>query len=454
MANARHRPVEALTEFLPSLEYDDLPPEAVRRVERIFVDTVGVAIAGTSEGAGSTAADTMDALGPTDRGPATVIGRDWTATAPEAAFVNGTAAHGLDFDDVADPMSNHPSTTMVPALLAAGETVDASGPDLISAYVAGYETQYYLAGPILPAHYEVGWHATSTLGTLGTTAAVATLLDLSAAETRHALNIAASMPSGLKRNFGSDTKPMHAGMAARAGATAALLAGEGFTADADAIATDRGFLDLYTRPDGFDPDALSPLGEPLGIAESGVHVKKYPCCYFTHTTIETASRLREEVGLEADEVESVTVRMSQGAHDALHHEDPSTGLEAKFSMHYCVAAALATDRVDLATFDDGHVDDPDVQAVRRWVSFELDASRPYTSHETSLTVETRDGEVYERALADPPGTADDPLSAAELEAKFHRCATRQFEESRAERAHELLDDLRTVSSVEAVAEVL
>lgn len=454
MAEATHRPVDELARFVPRLEHGDLPEDVVRLVERIFVDTVGVAIAGAAEGSGQTTAEAFGALGPADRGPATIIGHDWQGTAPEAAFVNGTAAHGLDYDDVAEPMSNHPSTTMVPALLAVGESIGASGEDLIAAYVAGYETQYYLAAPIMSAHYEVGWHATSTLGTLGTATAVANLIDLAVDETRHALNIAASEASGLKRNFGSDTKPMHAGMAARSGVTAALLAADGFTADHDAIAADRGFLDLYTRPEGFDLSALPALGEQLGIAEAGVHVKKYPCCYFTHTTIEAASRLREEQGLAPENVAAVTVTMSQGAHDALHHQDPETGLEGKFSMHYCVAAALATERVDLATFDDENVDHPDVQAVRERVSFELDTSRPYASHGTSLRVETRDGKTFERDLADPPGTADNPLSAAELEAKFRRCASRRFDEARVERAHPLLDDLRDLDDVSELTATL
>lgn len=447
MAEARPKPVDALAEFVPALEYDDLPSAVVRLVERCYVDTVGVTMAGAPEGPGEMSAAALGALGANDRGTATIVGHDWRGTPLEAAFVNGTAGHGLDFDDVAEPMSNHPSVTMVPALLAVGETVDATGRDLISAFVAGYETQYYLAAPIMPTHYEVGWHATATLGTFGATAGVANLLDLSVEQIRHALNIAASMPSGLKRNFGSDTKPMHAGMAARAGVTAALLAQEGFTADHDALGDDRGFLDLYTRPDGFDLDALPDLGDELGIATAGVHVKKYPCCYFTHTSIAAAAGIRDEHDLDPDDVASVTVAASQGAHDALHHRDPDTGLEAKFSMHYAVAAALATERVDLATFDDANVDAPDVQAVRERVTFDLDETLPYATHEATVRVETAGGQTYERTLSDPPGTADNPLSDAELREKFLSCATRRYGADRAETVHGTLDQLRSLADV-------
>lgn len=448
MAETRPRPVDALAEFVPALEYGDLPSAVVRLVERCYVDTVGVTIAGATEGSGEMSAAALGPLGADDRGTATIIGHDWRGTPLEAAFVNGTAGHGLDYDDVAEPMSNHPSVTMVPALLAVGEVVDATGRDLISAFVAGYETQYYLAAPIMPTHYEVGWHATATLGTFGATAGVANLLDLSVEQTRHALNIAASMPSGLKRNFGSDTKPMHAGMAARAGVTAALLAREGFTADHDAIGDDRGFLDLYTRPDGFDLDALPELGDDLGIATAGVHVKKYPCCYFTHTSIAAAAGIRDEHDLEPADIDSVTVTASQGAHDALHHRDPDTGLEGKFSMHYAVAAALATERVDLATFDDANVDDPAVQALRERISFELDESLPYATHEATVRVETAAGDTHERSRADPPGTADNPLSDDELREKFLSCATRRFDADRAATLHEALDGLRSLDDLD------
>lgn len=446
MAEARPRPVDALAEFVPALGYEELPDDVVRLVERCYVDTVGVTIAGAAEGSGEMSAAAIGALA-ADGGEATVVGHSRRTTPLGAAFVNGTAGHGLDFDDVAEPMSNHPSVTMVPALLAVGEAVDATGSDLITAFVAGYETQYYLAAPIMPTHYEVGWHATATLGTFGATAGAASLLALTVEQTRHALNIAASMPSGLKRNFGSDTKPMHAGMAARSGVTAALLAREGFSADHDAIGEDRGFLDLYTRPEGFDLDALPALGEDFGIETAGVHVKKYPCCYFTHTSIAAASAIRDEHDLAPGDIESVTVTASQGAHDALHHRDPDTGLEGKFSMHYAVAAALATDRVDLATFDDGNIDDPDVQAVRERVTFELDESLPYATHEATVRVETTGGETHERTLADPPGTADNPLSDAELRKKFLSCATRRYGTDRAERVHETLDELRSLSDV-------
>jgi 2-methylcitrate dehydratase PrpD len=450
----RDDPLEPLVQYISDATVEDLPPEAIRLAERCFVDTIGITVAGADQGAGLKAAEMGKTLGSDERGAASIIGHSWSATPPEAAFVNGTAGHGLDFDDVSEAMSNHPSVTTIPPLLAVGEQIGASGEDLLAAFVTGYETQYYLSAPINPTHYEAGWHATATLGTFSATATVANLLDLPADKTRHALNIAASMPGGLKRNFGTDTKPMHAGQAARCGVSAALLATEGFTANRDAFTGDKGFFDLYTRPGEPAKDAFPDVGEDLAFLSEGVNVKKYPCCYFIHTSIKSATDLREQHDLDSTDVESITVRASQGSHDALGHEDPETGLEAKFSMVYTVAAAIARGRIDLAVFDDENIDDPAVQRLRSRTSFELNPALPYASHEATVTVETKGGETHVRRVESPPGTADDPLSEAELENKFLMCVTRVVGADRAAEAYRACNTLRDRADIREVTALI
>ncbi len=434
-------PTAELASFIADMEFDDIPEEGVRLAERCFVDTVAVTLPGAMEGAGATAARTTKTAG--TAGPARLFCHDSDATLPDAAFVNATAGHGLDFDDVGDGMSGHPSVTMVAPILALGEAENASGEEMLAAFVAGFETQCYVAGPILPEHYEAGWHATATFGTFGAAAAIAHLLGADEEQTRNALNIAASMPAGLKRNFGTMTKPMHAGNAARSGVTAALLAVEEFTADPNAIGGDRGFYDLYgqTEPDF---DELFELGERWAIVEDGVNIKKFPCCYFTHSSIEAAARLAEEHDIRAADVESIHVVSSRGAKDTLNHEQADTGLQGKFSMHYTVGSAIARDRVGLSAFDDENVDHPDVQAVSEKVTFEADESLPYGSHRTTVTIETTDGGRHELTLEEPPGTHDDPLSEAELEEKFEMCAARALDDDAAANLYAELNDLRAV----------
>lgn len=446
----RRNPASELAPFITTLGYTDLPEEAARLAERCFVDTVGVTIAGAAADAGRLAATFSDRNGGTG-GPASLIGHGFTTTLTDAAFVNGTAGHALDFDDVSPATSGHPSVPMIAPLLAAGEATDATGRDLLAAFVAGFETQAALAAPLLPSHYEAGWHATATFGTFGTTAAVANLLDLDESATTHALNIAASMPAGLVRNFGSMTKPMHVGQAARSGLTAALLAAEGYTADPNAIGGNRGFFDRYAGADGVDWEAFSGPDDDLAFLIDGIHVKKYPCCYFTHASIAAAEELVQTHDIDPTEVKSVQVIAAEGAGDVLAHADPSTGLEGKFSMEYTIARAVATGRVGLAAFDDDEVSDSTVQRLRDRVTFNTDPERPYDWFGGTVTIDLADGQTVSKTREGPPGTHDDPLSDAELREKFVMCADTIGDSDAIAAAYDTLDSLRDHAVTEALA---
>ncbi|WP_244510191.1 MmgE/PrpD family protein [Natronobacterium texcoconense] len=439
-----------LAAFVADLSGDDVPDSGQRLAERAILDTVGVTLAGTATAAADAAFGTS-----LEEGETTVLGRDETRPLSDAVFANGTAGHALDFDDVAlAVMDGHPSVPMVAPLLAIGEREQASGSDLVTAFVAGFETQWHVAQPISPDHYEAGWHATSTVGVFGAAAAVANLLGLSKAETAHALNIAASMPAGLKRNFGSATKPIHAGQAARSGTTAALLAAEGATADSAAIAGDRGFFDLY-RGDGEGDDGtrVEP-GSEWAIVEDGIDVKRYPCCYYTHAAIHAAIGLAADHDVAPDEIDAIGVFASQGAADALHHDDPDTGLEAKFSMPYLIAHAVVHGDVELAAFDDERLEDRTVQSVRERVSLAVDEDRSYDSNGARVEITTRDGETYERNRDQPPGTHEDPLSIEQLHEKFRMCADRAVGDVDVEGALADLDSLRSVDDVSELLERL
>lgn len=433
-------PEARLGEFVADLEYEDLPEEGVDTVTRAVVDTVGVTLAGTTADAGRRAA-TAEGIDTDTAAVGELLGVEGTDRPEAAALRVGTASHALDYDDLSWAMDGHPSVALVPGLLALAPEAGASGRDLVAAYAAGFETACAVAGPVSPAHYETGWHATATFGTFGAAAAAANLLDLDAETTARALSIAASMPAGLKRNFGSMTKPLHAGLCARSGVTAARLAREGVTADPRAVTGDKGFWDLYGPEDA----AEFSVGGHWRLCEEGIHVKAYPCCYFTHSAIAAAAELGGEVDPEA--VESVAVTASQGAADALHHVDPETGLEAKFSMEYTVASGLVRDRVGLAAFERETIGDPTVQRVRERVDFAVDGSMPYDSHGAIVRVETANG-VHERTRTDPPGTYDDPLSEERFRAKFEECAGRVLEKRA---AANLYDTLSALSEVENLA---
>jgi 2-methylcitrate dehydratase PrpD len=376
-------PEATLSDFVASTTYEDIPGDARETIRRVFLDTVGVTLAGALDDAGATALAT-DGIDSETASAATVLGVGTERPPTRRALHSGTASHALDYDDLTWAMDGHPSVTLVPPLLVLAEEADAGGKDLITAFAVGFELECALAAPISPDHYEAGWHATATFGALGATAAAASLLDLSPAETSHALNTAASTPAGLKRNFGSMTKPLHAGLAARSGVTAARLAAIGFTADANAVSGNHGFWDLY-GPDECDDFAFA--ADEWVLVDRGIHIKYYPCCYFTHISIAGTQALVEEHDINPDDIERVHVRVSQGAADALHHSDPETGLEAKFSLEYTVASAAVRDRVGLGAFDDEGIRDAGVQRVRERVDYEVDDGLDYDSHEAVVRIE-------------------------------------------------------------------
>lgn len=435
-------PEESIAEFVTEVEYADLPEECVDTIIRAFVDTVGVTLAGSTEGAGRTVSESAG-IEPTDANVATLLGVDADVPADSAALRTGTAGHALDYDDLSWAMDGHPSVTLVPALLALTDEIDASGRDLITAYAVGFEVECAVAEPVSPDHYEAGWHATATFGTFGAAAAAAHLLDLNETEVARAVNIAASMPSGLKRNFGSMTKPLHAGLCSRSGVTASRLASDGFTADTAAISGQRGFWDLYGSA---DREQFS-IGDRWALREEGIHIKAYPCCYFTHTSIAAAQTLTDE-GVDPDDIERVSVTASPGAGDALHHSDPDTGLEGKFSMEYAVASAIVRERVGLSTFRDDAIDDPHVQQLRERVDFAVDDTLAYDSHEATVYIQTTD-DTYERHQENPPGTHDDPLTDDELRFKFEECAQTVLSEDETDRLYDVFSSLPTQTDVSA-----
>jgi len=433
-----HTLSEKLASFVSGVEPSMVPTSAFDVAERSFVDTVGVILAGRCEEA------TTIAQNLSEQDSVTLLsGHD----ADQAgAFVNAVSGHCLDYDDCYQGGAIHPSVTVIPALLSSSSP-EISGKKLLTAYVVGVEIQAHLGDILLPEHYMTGWHATSTLGTFGVAAAVATLLDLEQEEAEHALNIAASLPGGLKKNFGTTTKSVHAGQAARSGITAAVLASNGATADADAIGGTRGFVELY------DGDPSRSVTLPLesetdwAILDPGIQIKKYPCCNYTHSSIEGAVHLRDRLSVPPEKIEQVTVSVSKGAVETVTHEDPTTGLEAKFSFEYTVASALAKGTITLRSFRREAIDDPLTQQLRKKVKVEVDSDKSYESLSSEITIKTDDGEQVSTVVSHPPGHESNPLSETELRNKFRRCTTREYNGERAEELFEFLRSLRSRDSV-------
>jgi 2-methylcitrate dehydratase PrpD len=410
----------SLGAFVSGLDLAAVPPEALPVVRTGFADTIGTLIAGSVEEAPALLLKTLA----TPPGDATLYLTGPRVPAPEAALVNGTAAHALDFDDVA--LRGHPSTVLVPAILAEAEALGLGGAAMATAYVAGYEVWADLAGRDPEQHHDKGWHPTGIFGPIAAAAACASLRRLAPEPAAHAIALGASHSSGLVANFGTMTKPYHAGRAAQAGVMAARLAAAGFTASLDALEHPQGFL-AATSPKGtVDRNSPTRAGRDWQILRQGLSVKKYPLCFCTHRALDGILDLLRAEKVVAEEVETVAVSTGRRYATILRNARPQTGLEAKFSMQFAMASALVAGRAGLAELTDPFVQRTDIQALMARVRVEPedreDPRRPGAAPYDQVVVETRDGRRLESArIVDERGSPALPLAPDELWTKFEGC---------------------------------
>jgi len=439
---------QRLAEFVACTQSGAIPAEAREQARRAFLDTLGVTLAGCREDAGRIAAEIVREQGGVE--DSSVLGHCFGAPASEAALVNGTSAHALDFDDVSMSMRGHPSVPLVPAVLALGEKLESSGRDVIDAFIIGFEVECKIGRLVGAPHYGLGWHPTATFGSLGAAAACARLLRLDPDRTRMALGIAASMASGARRNFGSMTKPLHAGWAARSGIVAAQLAQRGFTADDEALEAPDGWLHAASGGAPVDSSPIGRLGAPWEIVSPGIGVKLYPCCYFTHLAIDAALELRPQVAPHFGEIESVRVSVSPGTMMVLRKEPPQTGLEGKFSMEYCVATALADGEVTLDSFTDEAVARPNIRDLTGRVRVTEDGPPSNAPIGGSAVVEIafRDRDpVTSPRVEVPRGDPQNPLSWAHLANKFRDCAKPVLDAEQIKRAIGLIETIDELPNI-------
>jgi 2-methylcitrate dehydratase PrpD len=427
------------------------PEAALDSAHRQFIDVIAVSIPGAEEPATRRVLETVARWG---GGGSTVIGANIALAAPWVALVNGTAAHALDFDDNFDPAKAHATAVLAPAILALGEQEGSSGADCLDAYIAGLQILGRTGQGVNPAHRNRGWHATATVGAIGATAACARLLRLDAERAAHALSIATSMAAGFMSQFGTMTKPLHAGLAAKAGVMAASLARNGLTAGSDTLDGPTGMNRLMVGPDYEElRDTLThvehgqtlrfeteTIGEPLLILSNGFRVKRFPNCGSAHRALDGLLELRERHGFRSGDVMAIDVRAPVSHLNNLMYTAPEDPLQAKFSLEYGLACILLTGRCGLAEFEPERVARPEVRALYpRIHRHPVDASEGAFPTEVEVTLAS--GEVLRTAVAMPCGSLAAPFSTAEYWAKFADCAGPVMGRDAMERARKALNDL-------------
>lgn len=401
-----------LAERASAIRFADLPPAAVTVARQCILDWFAVTIPGAAEPAVQILSQELLADGATP--VASLAGLAQRTSTLNAAMINGTASHALDFDDVNMAILGHPTVALLPGLLALAEETGASQDDVLAAFVAGYEVVCRTGALMSPGHYNHGFHATSTIGSVGAAAACAHLLKLDAETTATAYGIAATRASGLKSMFGTMCKPLHAGMAAQNGLLAARLAARGFTSRPDALESAQGLA--ATQSVDFNPDEAM-RDAPLDHHIANNLFKYHASCYLTHGAIEAGKALRQSSAASSNAIQSIEIRVPPVTDRVCNLPRPETGLEAKFSLRLTVAMALAgRDTSGIATYTDALTQEPELVRLRDMASITFVDGYPEAKADVAITV---DGGRRVTASHDA-GVADSDLDrqGAKLEAKF------------------------------------
>ncbi|WP_224407706.1 MmgE/PrpD family protein [Afifella sp. IM 167] len=403
---------------------EPIPDAASKTVSAGFTDLVACILAGRNE----PLVDIVKALElerEGDNGTASVLFTGARASSQAAALINGAAAHALDYDDVG--LIAHPSTVLVPPLLAEGERLGCSGAALIRAYLVGYEAWAELSRRDPAPYHQKGWHPTSTLGMIGATAAVAALNGCDEKVAANAVAIAASLASGIAANFGTMTKPVHAGHAASSAVTATRLAIGGLTAAEDALEHPAGLLAALSPKGEVDLGPVpASFGKELAILEGGLSFKKYPICYATHRVIDVMLEMIRDNDLDASAVERVTAEIGPTQAAILRNGQPQTALEAKFSLQFAVASCLIARNVSLRELTDSFVARAEVQDVMRRVEVRIANTQcpvePAFSYADRAWIRLRDGRTLDSGeIRFASGHAQRPLEPKAAREKFDDC---------------------------------
>ena len=435
-----------LVKFVTDLNYEGIPFKAVETAKIAVRDCLGVALAGSREKDAKICAAVVRQENA--REDASVIGQGFKTSALNAALANGTAAHALDFDH-SFTLMGQPTAPIIPAVFALGESVGATGRQMIEAYVAGYEVTGKLVHSLRDSAHD-GWHAPSTLGSFGAAAACAKLLGLNPAQTEMALGIAASTASGIVANFGTMTKPLHVGLGARNGVLAAKLARGGYTANAKAIESSFGFYPVFHDGTAIREQPIEELGQSFALLTDGLRIKPYPCGGLTHQVIDSVLDFRARHGLTADMIEAVDVEVVKHTFERIVFRIPQTGIQGKFCMPYLVARSIIDGKIGLEIFTDTAVKDPNVLKLAAKVEMRENNNLKKTDaagRPCRVTIRLKNGQMLTREAQHARGGPEFPLSEEELRGKFTECARQAIDAGAAARA---LDDIESLDALEDI----
>ncbi len=448
-----------VAEFIVRTKYADLPQEVLDLGKKSILDGIGLALVGSVGAIGRLTRTYLQSLG-LARNEATIWGSSMKLPVRFAAFANGTGIHADDYDDTQLAVApdrvygllTHPTAPCLSAAWAVAEAKGMSGRDLMLAYHLGMEVECKIAEAIAPRHYEDGFHSTGTCGTFAAAAAAMKLHGADVPACARALGIAGSQSAGLRENFGTMTKPFHAGRAAESGIVAADLATLGWTASEQILEAPSGFFHA-AGGSGYDAGAIK-LAQPWTLVSPGISIKPFPSGSLTHPAMTVLLRLMQANNITAQQVARLDVGANRNMPSALIHHRPKNALQAKFSMEFCMAAILLYGRAGLREFADEVVRRPEVQAMIERVHFSVhpEAEKAGYNKMTSI-IEIRlvDGRTISGRADFAKGNPADPMTYNEVAAKFADCA--RFASWPNDKIAAIVENVRTLEEVPDVRTV-
>jgi 2-methylcitrate dehydratase PrpD len=442
-----------IAEFAAGLKFEHIPAATVAEAKKAARDCLGVALAGSREEDAKICAEL--ARHESAREEATVYGQRFKSSAIHAAFANGTAAHAMDFDH-SFTLMGQPTAPILPATFALAEALGAGGRQIIEAYVAGFEATGKLVLALREAKQD-GWHGPANLGVFGASIACGKLLNCNAAQLQMGLGIAASMASGVVANFGTMTKPLHVGHAARNGVTAAKLAHAGFTANGQAIEAGGGFLDNFYHDAPLDHRPVEELGKTYALETDGIRIKPYPCGGLTHPTIDATLELCAKRDINAEMIDSIQADVVRHTYNRIVFKVPQNGIQGKFCMPYLLARAVIDKKVGLDVFSDEAVRDPHVLKLAERIEMRLDPALKAGSagaRPCRVTIRLKNGQSYSLEREHAKGSPEVPMTVEELRGKFIDCARQVLDQATAAQALDAIERLETLSDIRPLCRML
>lgn len=437
---------QKIAEFVLETKYDTIQLQVQEKARHCFIDCLGCILAGSRE---LTADIITKYIKSTGGNPvSTFIGRNFKTSPYNAAMANGVFGHILDYDDMSANLMGHPSVVVLPVVLALGEQEKISGQKAIEAFIVGVEVACAIGRGVKPQHYKNGWHPTSSIGIFGATAAAGKILGLDKQKLINSFGIAASEASGLRENFGTMTKSLHAGRAAAKGILAAILANEGYTSSEKVFEGKAGFLNVMT--DKYDTgQIIETLGNSFMLP--GISIKFYPSCAATHNGIDAMLFLVREYDIKPEKVKIINCGVVPIAKDILIYSRPNTGLEAKFSMQFCLALALVEREVKLDHFIDPKVQDPNIKNIIKKVNMYVDPELAKLGYRGTLNTIVKvvldNGVEYIKRVDYAKGDPINPLSENEIINKYIGCASRVLSKQKVEESIKILKNLSNISQI-------